>query len=234
MDDHLYRRRAAERALDYVESGMAIGLGTGSTASFMLRGLAARLSDGRLQRIVGVPTSEQTAALARELGIPLTTLDRHPSLDLALDGADEIDPHLRLIKGLGGAMLREKIVAASAARFVVMASVSKRVERLGERSPLPVEVVTFGMPLCMRRLAALGGEPVLRCDHSGAPFVTDEGNLILDCHFGVIADPEALAAAICAIPGVVAHGLFLGMASLAVIAGPDGIVELECPDASRR
>ncbi|MGC9039240.1 MAG: ribose-5-phosphate isomerase RpiA [Roseiflexus sp.] len=234
MDDHLYRRRAAERALDYVESGMAIGLGTGSTASFMLRGLAARLADGRLQRIVGVPTSEQTAALARELGIPLTTLDRHPSLDLALDGADEIDPHLRLIKGLGGAMLREKIVAASAARFVVMASVSKRVERLGERSPLPVEVVTFGMPLCMRRLAALGGEPVLRCDHSGAPFVTDEGNLILDCHFGVIADPEALAAAICAIPGVVAHGLFLGMASLAVIAGPDGIVELECPDASRR
>ncbi|GIW02084.1 ribose-5-phosphate isomerase RpiA [Roseiflexus sp.] len=234
MDDHLYRRRAAERALDYVESGMAIGLGTGSTASFMLRGLAARLADGRLQRIVGVPTSEQTAALARELGIPLTTLDRHPSLDLALDGADEIDPHLRLIKGLGGAMLREKIVAASAARFVVMASVSKRVERLGERSPLPVEVVTFGMPLCIRRLAALGGEPVLRCDHSGAPFVTDEGNLILDCHFGVIADPEALAAAICAIPGVVAHGLFLGMASLAVIAGPDGIVELECPDASRR
>jgi ribose 5-phosphate isomerase A len=234
VDDHLYRRRAAERALDYVESGMAIGLGTGSTASFMLRGLAARLADGRLQRVVGVPTSEQTAVLARELGIPLTTLDRHPSLDLALDGADEIDPHLRLIKGLGGAMLREKIVAASAARFVVMASVSKRVERLGERSPLPVEVVTFGMPLCIRRLAALGGEPVLRCDHSGAPFVTDEGNLILDCHFGVIADPEALAAAICAIPGVVAHGLFLGMASLAVIAGPDGIVELECPDASRR
>lgn len=226
MDDALYRQRAAERALDYVENGMAIGLGTGSTASFMLRGLAARLAEGRLQRIVGVPTSEQTAALARELGIPLTTLDQHPSLDLALDGADEIDPHLRLIKGLGGAMLREKIVAASAKRFIVMASDRKRVERLGERSPLPVEVVAFGMPLCMRRLAALGGKPVLRRDRTGAPFVTDEGHLILDCHFGVIADPEALATAICAIPGVVAHGLFLGMASLAVIAGPDGVVEI--------
>lgn len=234
MDDHLYRQRAAERALDYVENGMAIGLGTGSTASCMLRELAARLAEGRLHRIVGVPTSEQTAALARKLGIPLTTLEQHPSLDLALDGADEIDPHLRLIKGLGGAMLREKIVAASAQRFIVMASFSKRVERLGERSPLPVEVVAFGMPLCMRRLAALGAEPALRRDHTGAPFVTDEGNLILDSHFGIIDDPEALAAAICAIPGVVAHGLFLGMASLAVIAGPDGIVELECPDASRR
>lgn len=226
MDDHLYRQRAAERALDYVENGMAIGLGTGSTASFMLRGLAERLVAGRLQRIAGVPTSEQTAALARELGIPLTTLDQHPSLDLALDGADEIDPQLRLIKGLGGAMLREKIVAASAERFIVMASVSKRVSRLGERSPLPVEVVAFGMPLCVRRLMALGGEPTLRRDRSGAPFVTDEGHLILDCHFGVIADPEALAASISAIPGVVAHGLFLGMASLAVIAGPDGVMEL--------
>ncbi|MDW8212293.1 MAG: ribose-5-phosphate isomerase RpiA [Roseiflexaceae bacterium] len=230
MDDNLYRQRAAERALDYVENGMAIGLGTGSTASFMLRGLAARLAEGRLQRIVGVPTSEQTAALARELGIPLTTLDQHPSLDLALDGADEIDPQLRLIKGLGGAMLREKIVAASAERFIVMASASKRVKRLGERSPLPVEVVAFGMPLCMRRLAALGGEPVLRRDRTGAPFVTDEGHMILDCHFGIIADPEALAAAICAIPGVVAHGLFIGMASLAVIAGPDGIVEIHADE----
>lgn len=230
MDDHLYRQRAAERALDYVESGMALGLGTGSTAFCMLRGLAARLAEGRLQRIAGVPTSEQTAALARELGIPLTTLDQHPTLDLALDGADEIDPHLRLIKGLGGAMLREKIVAASAERFIVMASDRKRVERLGERSPLPVEVVAFGMPLCMRRLAALGAEPVLRRDRSGVPFVTDEGHLILDCHFGVIADPESLAAAICAIPGVVAHGLFLDMASLAVIAGPDGVVEISADE----
>jgi ribose 5-phosphate isomerase A len=229
VDDNLYRQRAAEHALGYVESGMTIGLGTGSTATFMLHGLATRLADGRLQRVTGVPTSEVTAALARELGIPLTTLDRQPHLDLALDGADEIDPQLRLIKGLGGAMLREKIVAASAARFVVMAAVSKCVERLGERSPLPVEVVAFGLPLCVRRLRALGGAPALRRDRSGAPFVTDEGNLILDCNFGIIADPEALAASICAIPGVVAHGLFLGMASLAVIAGPDGIVELHAP-----
>ncbi len=229
MDETLYRQLAAERALDYVENGMTLGLGTGSTAFCMLRELAARLDDGRLRHIVGVPTSERTAVLARELGIPLTTLDQHPSLDLALDGADEVDRHLRLIKGLGGAMLREKIVAASAERFIVMASFSKRVEQLGERSPLPVEVVAFGVPLCMRRLAALGGEPMLRRDNTGAPFVTDEGHLILDCHFGVIADPEGLAAAICTIPGVVAHGLFLGMASLAVIAGPDGITEL-CAD----
>ncbi|MGQ9550192.1 MAG: ribose-5-phosphate isomerase RpiA [Roseiflexus sp.] len=229
MDDNLYRQHAAEHALGYVENGMTIGLGTGSTATLMLQGLAARLSDGRLQRVTGVPTSEVTATLARELGIPLTTLDRQPRLDLALDGADEIDPQLRLIKGLGGAMLREKIVAASSERFVVVATAGKCVERLGERSPLPVEVVAFGLPLCARRLRALGGTPTLRRNRSGAPFVTDEGNLILDCSFGIIADPEALAVSICAIPGVVAHGLFLGMASLAVIAGPGGIVELRAP-----
>lgn len=226
MNEPLYRQLAAKRALDYVEHGMTIGLGTGSTATCMLYELAARLADGRLQHIVGVPTSERTAILARELGIPLATLEQRPRLDLALDGADEIDPKLRLIKGLGGAMLREKIVAASADCFVVMASASKRVAHLGERSPLPVEVVAFGMPFCLRRLAALGSEPALRRNQHGTPFVTDEGHLILDCYFGIIDDPEALESAINAIPGVVAHGLFLGMTSLAVIAGPDGVTEL--------
>ncbi|NWG21992.1 MAG: ribose-5-phosphate isomerase RpiA [Chloroflexi bacterium] len=224
MEDlEIYKQMAAQRCLDYVESGMALGLGTGATAGWMLRELAARLADGRLRQIVGVPTSERTALLARELGITLVTLEQQPRLDLALDGADEVDPQLRLIKGLGGALLREKIVAASADRFLVMGSAIKRVARLGERSPLPVEVVAFGIPLCARRLAALGCEPVLRRDSTGAPFITDEGHVILDCRFGVIDDPEALAAAIHAIPGVVEHGLFIGMASLAVLAGAGGV-----------
>lgn len=224
MEDlEIYKRQAADRALDFVESGMVLGLGTGATATWMLHELAARLADGRLRDIIGVPTSSRTAALAQELGIELTTLDRRPRLDLALDGADEIDPQLRLIKGLGGALLREKIVAASADRFLVMASAIKRVVQLGERTPVPIEVIAFGIPLCAKRLDALGAEPALRRDATGAPYVTDEGHAILDCRFNSISDPEALSCAIRAIPGVVEHGLFVGMTSIAVIAGPDGV-----------
>jgi ribose 5-phosphate isomerase A len=218
-----HKRAAAERALDEVQSGMALGLGSGSTAAEMVRGLAARLADERLARIVGVPTSERTAQLARELGVPLTTLAEHPQLDLAIDGADEIDPALRLIKGLGGALLREKIVVASAARFVVIADESKLVTRLGERAPLPVEVLHFAQPLCERRLAALGATPALRHTSDGAPFRTDEGNVILDCRFDSIDDPATLAAQIAAIPGVVGHGLFVGMAEMAIVAGTAGV-----------
>jgi ribose 5-phosphate isomerase A len=219
-----FKRLAAERALDtYVRSGMALGLGSGSTATAMLRVLGERLAAGALRDVVGVPTSERTERAARQLGIPLTTLDARPELDVALDGADEVAPGLHLIKGLGGALLREKIVAASAATFVVIADVSKRVARLGELRPLPVEVVAFGRALCERRLAALGCEPVLRVAADGAPFRTDEGNLILDCRFGGIDDPAELARGIESIPGVVGHGLFVRMAAAAVLAGPDGV-----------
>jgi ribose 5-phosphate isomerase A len=219
-----YKRQAAEHALDlFVRSGMVLGLGSGSTATVMLHALGERLADGRLKGIVGVPTSGRTEIAARQLGIPLTTLDARPELDVALDGADEIAPDLQLIKGLGGALLREKIVAASAATFIVIADVSKQVTRLGEQRPLPVEVLAFGRALCERRLTALGAQPVLRLAPDGAPFRTDEDNLILDCRFNGIENPGALAQAIASIPGVTGHGLFVGMASAVVLAGPDGV-----------
>jgi len=226
----LYKQQAAERALEYVRSGMTIGLGTGSTARHVLDGLAARLRDGRLRDVVGVPTSEATGALARQLGIQIATLDEHPRLDLAIDGADEIDPALNLIKGLGGALLREKIVAASAERFVVIADDTKLVRQLGTRAPLPVEVIAFGRSLAERRLGELGCVPALRQAPDG-PFHTDEGNLILDCRCSGIADAPVLSAAIRAIPGVVDHGLFIGMAAVAIVAGAQGIATLVRPAA---
>jgi ribose 5-phosphate isomerase A len=225
----IYKQQAANHALQYIQSGMVIGLGTGSTASRLLAPLAERLRDGRLRDIVGVPTSERTAAIARELGIPLATLAEQPRLDLAIDGADEVDPSLNLIKGLGGALLREKIVAASAERFMVIADDSKLVGQLGTRAPLPVEIVAFGLPLAARRLAELGCTPVLRRSADGSPFRTDEGHAILDCTFSGIADAVALNAAINAIPGVVEHGLFIGMASVALIAGASGVATMIRP-----
>jgi ribose 5-phosphate isomerase A len=222
-DFELFKRQAAEHALQYIQSGMTLGLGTGSTATHMLHVLAEALHNGRLRDIVGVPTSDAISALARQLGVPIATLDERPQLDLALDGADEIDPSLNLIKGLGGALLREKIVAASADRFIVLADQTKLVARLGTRAPLPVEVVAFGLPLATRRLAELGGVPTLRRIADGSAFRTDEGNIILDCRFPGIADAAALNAAINAIPSVVEHGLFVGMASLALVGGPAGV-----------
>lgn len=221
-----HKRHAAEHALQYVRSGMALGLGSGSTATLLLAPLAERLRDGRLRDIVGVPTSETTAALCRQLDIPLATLEQRPHLDLAIDGADEIDPALNLIKGLGGALLREKIVAASARQFIVIADESKLVAQLGARAPLPVEVIAFGLPLARRRLADLGCHPELRRTGDGAPLRTDEGNVILDCRFARIADASALNAAINAIPSVVEHGLFIGMASIALVGGPRGVATM--------
>jgi ribose 5-phosphate isomerase A len=217
------KRDAAEAAIEAeVRSGMALGLGTGSTAHWLLEGLGQRIADGRLTGIVGVPTSEQTADHCRRLGIPLTDLERQPQLDLAIDGADEIAPGLALIKGLGGAHLREKVVARSAARFVVVADASKLVARLGQRAPLPVEVIPFALPLCDRLMREAGWRPRLRAGGDGV-FVTDEGNRILDCRRDDWDDPESLAAALHAMPGVVEHGLFLGMASAAYVAGAEGV-----------
>jgi ribose 5-phosphate isomerase A len=217
------KREAAEAAIEAeVRSGMVIGLGTGSTAMWLLEGLAARLASGVLTDIVGVPTSEQTAVRCRELGIPLALLEQRPALDLAIDGADEIAPGIDMIKGLGGAHLREKVVAVSAARFVVVADDSKLVSRLGQRAPLPVEVIAFARPLCERLLRDAGWTPALR-SAGGEPFVTDEGNHILDCRRGDWSDPARLGAELHAMPGVVEHGLFLGMAAAAYVATPDGV-----------
>jgi ribose 5-phosphate isomerase A len=217
------KREAAEAAIEAeVRSGMALGLGTGSTARWLLEGVAARLSDGRLGDLVGVATSEATAARCRELGIPMATLEQRPALDLAIDGADEIAPGLALIKGLGGAHLREKVVACAAARFVVVADETKLVARLGDRAPLPVEVTRFARPVCERLLREQAWTPELRM-RDGGPWITDEGNLILDCRREDWSDPPALQRALADMPGVVEHGMFLGMAAAAYVAAADGV-----------
>jgi ribose 5-phosphate isomerase A len=222
------RRAAGEEAVArYVRDGMRLGLGTGSTASAMIEALAARLADGDLRDISGVPTSEATAALCRRLDVPLTTLAETPELDVVIDGADEIDPGLDLIKGLGGAHLREKVVASAGRAMIVVADESKLVARLGERAPLPVEVVGFALPVCERALCDLGWEATRRRAADGTPFVTDEGNAIVDCRRDDWAHPAALAAAVKAVPGVVEHGFFLGMAAAAVVGTPDGVRVLE-------
>ncbi len=208
-----------------VESGMVLGLGTGSTIAHFLDALAERLDEGDLTDVAGVPTSERTADRCAELGIRLTTLSKAPTLDLAVDGADEVDPGLRLIKGLGGALLREKMVAQAARRFLVIADDSKRVERLGTRSLLPIEVVDFEWEAHLPFLERLGGRAVRR--GGTAPYRTDNGNFILDCAFaGGIDDPEALDRALQARAGIVEHGLFLGLATEARLAGRDGIVTI--------
>jgi ribose 5-phosphate isomerase A len=221
-----YKREAAARALEFVRAGMRLGLGTGSTARHFVDLLGERVRAGL--DVVGVPTSEATRAQAAECGIPLTTLDETPELDLTVDGADEIAPDLSLIKGGGGALLREKIVAAASARMIVIADHSKWVATLG-RFPLPVEVVPFGLGATRQALAnackAAGcpGEIRLRMAKDGHGFVTDGGHFILDASLERIAEPAALADRLAAIPGVVEHGLFIRLASMAIIAGTDGL-----------
>ncbi|WP_041375549.1 ribose-5-phosphate isomerase RpiA [Polymorphum gilvum] len=220
-----WKRMAAEKALEDVRPGMKLGIGTGSTAEHFIRALGARVRDGL--DVVGVPTSERTETLARSEGIQMTTLDHLPSLDLTVDGADEIDPQMNLIKGGGGALLREKIVAAASQRMVVIADASKLVPVLGG-FPLPIEVVPFGLGATWRAVEkvfadlGLSGALSLRGgdDH---PFVTDSGHYILDAALTEIRAPAALAAALVAIPGVAEHGLFIGLASKAYVAGPDGV-----------
>jgi len=223
-DREALKRQAAERALAWVEDGMVLGLGTGSTVRHFLDLLGERLRNGALRDVTGVPTSRDTAERATALGIPLVTLDQQPRLDLAVDGADEVDPALDLIKGLGGALLWEKIVAAAAARLIIIADDSKLVQRLGEKAPLPVEVVPFGWATHVSHLERLGAHAVLRVDAAGQPFVTDGGHYILDCRFeGGIPDPAALDEALHRRPGIVETGLFLGMADVAVVAGDGGV-----------
>lgn len=218
--DHL-KRAAAERALDFVENGMVLGLGTGSTASFVIEPLAARIARGLA--VVAIPTSEHTADLARRLGIPLTSFAEHRRIDLAIDGADEVQRRsLDLIKGRGGALLREKIVAAASRRFVVVVDQEKIVDRLGEHTPVPVEVAQFGWQATAAALGKLGAEPELR-QAGGRPFVTDGGNFILDCRFGPIDDPQDTERRINMTVGVVDNGLFVGRSSVVIVASDSGI-----------
>jgi ribose 5-phosphate isomerase A len=228
----VYKRQAAERAMTFVRPGMRLGLGTGSTATHFVDLLGEAVRRGL--DVVGAPTSETTARQAAALGIPLTTLDETPELDLAVDGADEVDGSLRLVKGGGGALLREKIVAAASRRMLVIADSSKLVARLGA-FPLPIEVVPFGLAATRRRIeracADLGlAGTIAPRERQGRTFVTDGGHYILDGAFGAIPDAEALASALAFIPGVVDHGLFLGMASAAIVAGPQGVTFLGAID----
>ncbi len=228
-----YKRQAAERALNYVEPGMKLGLGTGSTAAQFVALLGEKVKAGL--DVVCVPTSEATAAQARALGIKLTTLDDCPDLDLVIDGTDEFTNDAMLIKGGGGALLREKIVAAASSRLIIIADASKRVETLG-KFPLPVEVVRFGLrstkDMIIEVAAGAGcvGDIVLRLGPDKQPFVTDEGNNIFDCAFEAIDEPDSLDMMLKMVPGVVENGLFLGMAERVIVAGPDGIEEVESPD----
>jgi ribose 5-phosphate isomerase A len=224
---------AAQHALTYVESGMRVGLGTGSTAAKFVELLGAKVAEGL--DVACVATSEGTQMQAEALGIRMTTLDEHPFLDLTVDGADEIDSQLRMIKGGGGALLREKIVATTSARMLVIADASKRVETLG-KFPLPVEVVPFGLTATRNMMTALAsdagceGDIVVRTTADGQLFRTDSGNLILDCHFGRIDAPEDLDEALKLVPGVVESGLFIGIADLAVIAADAGITVITIDD----
>lgn len=221
-----FKRQAAEKAVEYVESGMVVGLGHGSTAIWALRRIAALLESGQLRDVLGVPCSTPVEAEAQALGIPLTTLEEHPVVDLTIDGADEVDPELNLIKGGGGALLREKIVAQASRREVIVVDESKLSPVLGTHWTLPVEVVPFGWRSQAAWLESLGAHPKVRLNGDGSPFKTDQGNLILDCDFGPIGQPAALAARLDGRAGIVEHGLFLGLASEVIVAGGQGLRRL--------
>ncbi|MGO8910447.1 MAG: ribose-5-phosphate isomerase RpiA [Bradyrhizobium sp.] len=224
------KRQAATRALEFVQDGMKLGLGTGSTAKHFVELLGALVRDGL--DVIGVPTSEATRADAIRCGIPLTTLDEIDRLDLTVDGADEVDPDLNLIKGGGGALLREKIVAAASDRMIVIADDSKWVDALG-RFPLPIEVIPFGLGATQRSIgqafaeSGVSGRIVVRNGQDGHAFVTDGGHWIIDAHLGRIPDAPQLAGLLTSIPGVVEHGLFIGLASMAMLAGSQGIRVIE-------
>jgi ribose 5-phosphate isomerase A len=222
MDIPQLKQKAGWYAVEFVKSGMVVGLGHGSTAIFAVRCIAQLLQEGRLQDVLGVPCSRQVEAEAQRLGIPLTTLDEHPVVDLTIDGADEVDPDLNLIKGGGGALLREKIVAQASRREIIVVDESKLSPALGTHWPVPVEVIPFGWRVQAAYLESLGA-PTLRLDADGTPFETDQGNLILDCNFGPIPDPSQLAGRLNERAGIVEHGLFIGLATDVIVAGAEGV-----------
>ena len=218
------KRRAAVRAATFVQDGMIVGLGTGSTVRYLLDEISARIAAGDLRGIVGVPTSEDTARRARSLGIPVASLADHPEIDLTIDGADEVDPRLDVVKGLGGALMREKVVASVSRDLVIIVDESKIVDRLGTRAPLPVEVDPFASPVLIPFFRRIGAEPLLRCSSSGEPFRTDGGNFIFDCRFELgIDDPREMDLMLNRRPGVLENGLFIDMVGRVVVAGPDEV-----------
>lgn len=218
-----WKRRAAVHAVEWIESGMTVGLGSGSTAWFALLRIGERLASGEIRDIVGVPTSEVVEAKARRLKIPLCSDDDPPPIDLTIDGADEVDANLNLIKGGGGALLREKLVAQLSRREVIVVDATKISDTLGHRATLPVEIISFGWQAQQRFLQDLGARVTLRIGQHDRPFRTDQGNLILDATFGPIVDPHELARRLEVRAGVVGHGLFLNLATDLVVAGRDGI-----------
>ena len=236
MREHVYccrmandqeKEAAARASLKYIQDGQIVGLGTGSTAAYFIKLLGEKVKNGL--RVHGIPTSDRSRELAFSLGIPLTTLDECQEIAVTVDGADEVDPQLRLIKGGGGAMLREKIVASATKQLVIVADATKQVAKLG-KFPLPVEVIRFAQALVRKRIEQLGAEVTLRKNPDGTPYITDENNHILDCCFGEIHDPDGLARTLSEMPGVVEHGLFIGMASVVLFARGSEIVELRRRD----
>jgi ribose 5-phosphate isomerase A len=229
----MWKRSAAEHAAAWVRSGMVVGLGAGSTALFAVQRLAALLANGELSDILAVPCSRAVGDAATRLGISLTTLDEHPVIDVTIDGADEVDPYLTLIKGAGGALLREKIVAQASRREVIVVDASKPSPALGTHRAVPVEVVPFGWRSQAAFLEALGARVQVRRGPSGARFHTDQGNLILDCAFGAIQEPRRLARVLSERAGIVEHGLFIDLATDLVVAGDDGIRHMTRTEGAR-
>jgi ribose 5-phosphate isomerase A len=222
MDIDFLKEAAANLAVEFVQPGMVVGLGAGSTAVLAVRRLGELFKAGRLPGILGIPCSQRTEQEALRLGLPLTTLEDHPVVDLTIDGADEVDPELNLIKGGGGALLREKIVAQASRREIIIVDESKLSPALGTRWAVPVEVIPFGWGSQAAFLQALHAQVNVRMGEGSLPFKTDQGNLILDCHFGPLADPAGLAAQLKNRTGIVEHGLFIGLASDVIVAGKDG------------
>ena len=220
------KQQAAEKAVEFVESGMAVGLGHGSTAIFAVRRIAEFLKSGVLKDILGVPCSTQVEAEAQQLDIPLTTLEEHPVIDLTIDGADEVDPNLDLIKGAGGALLREKIVAQASLREIIVIDESKLSLALGTHRELPIEVTPFGWRAQATYIETLGARVSVRQTSKGTHFQTDQGNLILDCTFGPIEQPALLGAMLSERAGIVEHGLFLGLATDVIVGGTEGVRHL--------
>jgi len=222
-----YKKQAAEAAVELVQSGMVLGMGHGSTVQFALEALAGKLESGQLKNLVAIPCSKKTESEARRLGIPLADLNDNTAINLTLDGADEVDARLNLIKGGGGALMREKMVAQASRREVIMIDESKLSEKLGSHVPLPIEVAQFGWVQQQAFIAELGGKAKLRVDANDKPVLSDQGNYLVDCDFGPIEDAHALARALEARSGILEHGLFLGLATDVIVAGVKGVQHLK-------
>jgi len=229
-----FKKQAAKKAVEFIDSGMILGLGSGSTAHFALEEIGKRIRDGRLKSIIGIPSSIKTEADAKQFGIPIRSLADYPEIDLTIDGADEVDPDLNVIKGGGGALLREKILAQISRRFIVIVDESKRSPALGVKSVVPVEVIPFGSYPVLRFLKTLSKEAKLRLNEKNEPFQTDQGNFIIDCKFEKISQPNELAAILKAKTGIVEHGLFLGLATDVIVAGEQGVQHTAAKNKAHR